>query len=305
MLGARRTLLVLDNLEQVLDAAPDLATLLDLAPATTLLATSRAPLRLSGERVYPLAPLALPTDAETPDLAALARSAAIALFMQRAWAARPDMRLSEANAPAIAEICRQLDGLPLALELAAARLSVLAPQALLERMTSRLALLTGGPRDAPARQQTLRATLAWSHDLLTADDQRLFRQLAVFVGGWSLAGAEAVCDIGLEIFEGHTRLVEQQLIRPVEQLDGAPRFTMLETLREYRLERLSASPEHDATRRRHAEHYLHIAEGAASRRWNRGATSGVRSTSWSARSATCGRRWRICWNAMRPRRCCA
>ena len=130
-------------------------------------------------------------------------------------------------------------------------------------MTSRLALLTGGPRDAPARQQTLRATIAWSHDLLTDADQRLFRQLAVFAGGWSLDAAAAVCDADLEIFEGHARLVEQQLVRPIEQLDGAPRFAMLETLREYGLERLAASPEDGATRRRHAAHFLGVAERAA------------------------------------------
>ena len=183
--------------------------------------------------------------------------------MQRAQAARPDVQLSAATAPAIAEICRQLDGLPLAIELAAARLNLLAPHALLERMTSRLELLTGGPRDAPARQQTLRATIAWSHDLLTDADQRLFRQLAVFAGGWSLDAAAAVCDADLEIFEGHARLVEQQLVRPIEQPDGAPRFAMLETLREYGLERLAASREDDATRRRHAAHFLGVAERAA------------------------------------------
>src|SRR5215207_8253431 len=191
VLRARQMLLLLDNLEQVLSAAPVIAALLEACPAVQILATSRAPLRVRGEQVLHVPPLALPDPAGSSDLEDLARTEAIAFFVERAHAADPAFALTAQHAVAIIEICRRLDGLPLAIELAAARLQVLDPPALLARLGDRLAVLTGGPRDAPARQRTLRTTIAWSHDLLSPQEQTLFRRLAAFAGGCTLEAAEA------------------------------------------------------------------------------------------------------------------
>ena len=191
-LKPRQALLVLDNCEQVLEAAPEAAALLAACPALQILATSRAPLRVRGETLLPVPPLALPDPAKALPLDALAQAEAVALFVQRARAADPGFALTEQNAAVVAEICRRLDGLPLAIELAAARLRVLSPEALLALLSDRLRLLTGGPRDVSARQRTMRATIAWSYDLLSPDEQALFRRLAVFVGGFDLEAAAAV-----------------------------------------------------------------------------------------------------------------
>ena len=270
---------MLDNCEHLLAAAPAVAELLAACPGLTVLATSRAPLHLYGEHEYPVPPLALPDLARLADPAALAGVPAVALLVERARAVRPDFRLTAENAPAVAEVCVRLDGLPLALELAAARLKLLPPQAILARLGSRLDLLTGGARDRPARHQTLRAALAWSHDLLSAGEQRLLRRLAVFAGGCTLEAAEAVCAFGAgeergdggppsasPVFDRLAALVDQSLLQQRDQPDGEPRFVMLETIREDGLERLEASGEAPATRRRHAEYYLGLLEAAEPRR---------------------------------------
>ena len=182
-IGAKRVLLVLDNFEQVNDAAPQIADLLARAPRISVLVTSRSPLRVSGEQEYPVPPLDVPDPSHLPDLERFSTYESVALFIERAMAVRPDFAVTSANAPAVAEICVRLDGLPLAIELAAARVRVLSPQAIMERLGDRLKLLSGGARDLPERQQTLRGAIAWSHDLLEAADQRVFARFAVFAGG--------------------------------------------------------------------------------------------------------------------------
>jgi predicted ATPase/DNA-binding CsgD family transcriptional regulator len=266
-------LLLLDNVEQVVAAAPDLAALLEACPGLTILATSRVPLRVRAEHAYPVAPLVVPPAGRPLPIAALRQNDAVALFIQRAQAIRPDFQLTEANAATIVEICTRLDGLPLAIELAAARLKMLSPAALLARLSDRLRLLTEGPRDAPARQQTIRDTIAWSYDLLAPEDQRTFRQLSVFVGGWTLEAAESVCYP--EAFNGLTRLIEHSLVRMIELPDGTPRYTMLETIRAFAFEQLAAAGEQAEVRRRHAEYIVRFAvEGhEAFRRRTTGAAS--------------------------------
>ena len=263
----RSLLLVLDNFEQVLAAAPIVAALLATSPALHVLVTSRAALRLSGEHEYPVPPLALPDPKRPPDLEALSQCEAVTLFVQRARAARPDFQVTAENAPAIAELCARLDGLPLAIELAAARVKLLSPQALLARLGRRLSLLTGGARDLPARQQTLRGTLDWSYDLLDPAERALFARLAVFVGGCSLEAAETVCgadgDLSLDVLDDLALLVDKSLLRQVEGPDGEPRFEMLETIREYAAERLETSGDAEEVRRRHAGRFLALAEQAA------------------------------------------
>ncbi len=236
-LRERRALLVVDNFEHLLDAAPEIAALLAAAPLASVLATSRAPLRLEGEREYPLEPL---RDED-----------AVELLTQRARAVRPDFEPDDSAR----EICRRLDGLPLAVELAASRLRSLGSRALLERLERRLPLLTGGRRDAPERQRTLRETIEWSYDLLPADQQQLFRRLSVFAGGFSLAGAEVVCDADLDLVDA---LVEASLLKAA----GQDRFLMLETIREFAAERLDANEEAEAIRRRHAEFFVELAQSA-------------------------------------------
>jgi predicted ATPase/DNA-binding CsgD family transcriptional regulator len=266
-LGGRSLLLVLDNFEQVIDAAPLLSELLTACPGLKALVTSRAALHLSGEHEFLVPPLELPDPKHLPDLEALSQYEAVTLFIQRARAAKPDFQMTNANAPAVAELCARLDGLPLPIELAAARVKLLPPQALLARLGRRLSLLTGGPRDLPARQQTLRATIAWSYNLLEPDECVLFARLAVFVGGCSLDAAEAVCnveqDLSLDVLDGLALLVDQSLLRQTEGPEGEPRFGMLETIREYAAERLEMSGDAEVVRRQHAEFFLALAEQAA------------------------------------------
>jgi predicted ATPase/class 3 adenylate cyclase len=265
-LRPKRLLLVLDNFEQVVAAAPAVAGLLAACPGLRALVTSRAALKVYGERQYPVPPLTLPDPEHAADPAALGRSEAVALFVQRAQAARPDFRLTGETGPVVAEVCRRLDGLPLAIELAAARVKLLPPRALLARLARRLGLLVGGPRDRPARQQTLRAALDWSYGLLPPDEQALFARLGVFAGGCALEAAEAVCgaegDLPLDVLEGLGSLVDESLLRQEEQPDGEPRFAMLETVREYALERLAAAGQAEAARRRHAAYYQALAADA-------------------------------------------
>ncbi|MFN8512508.1 MAG: tetratricopeptide repeat protein [Chloroflexia bacterium] len=266
-LRSRELLLVLDNFEQVLPAAPLVAELLAACPLLVILVTSRAPLRLARERVYALPPLAFPDPDRAVAPAALADYGAPALFVARARSVRPGFTLTAANAAVVAAICARLDGLPLALELAAARLTVLSPADLLARLAARLPLLTGGPRDAPERQRTLRAAIAWSHDLLNAGEQALFRRLAVFAGGATLAAIEAVCappaPLAVELLDWLGGLVEQGLVqREFADADAPPRFTMLETVREYAAEQLAAHGEATAHQRRHAAHFLAFTEEA-------------------------------------------
>jgi predicted ATPase/class 3 adenylate cyclase len=269
-LRERRLLLVLDNCEHLLPAvAPLVAGLLAACPGLTALATSRAALGVRGEHRLPVPPLALPDPAHLPELGRLTQYEAVALFIARAVGVRPDFVVTNANAPAVAELCHRLDGLPLALELAAARVALLPPTALLARLERRLPLLRGGPRDAPARQQTLRATLDWSHDLLDAAERALFRRLAVFSGGCTLVAAAAVCGAGedppLDILEGLASLVEKSLVRQDADPGGGARLGMLETVREFALERLEQSGEAEAVRGRHAAHYVALAEAAETR----------------------------------------
>ncbi len=286
-LREQRLLLVLDNFEQIVAAAPAVTELLAACPRLIVLVTSREPLRVGGEHEFPVPPLALPersAGGRSPTPAELAEHGAIALFVARARAVQPAFALTEANALTIAEICRCLDGLPLAIELAAARTKVLAPPALLARLTNRLAVLTGGPRDAPARLRTMRDAIAWSHDLLRKEERALFRRLAIFVGGFTLEAAEAVArgqNAGRwavpyphpptpdsSVFDGVASLVDKSLLRAAAQQDeradpAASRFVMLETVREFGLEQLAASGEDAAIRGAHAAYFLALAEAAA------------------------------------------
>jgi predicted ATPase/DNA-binding SARP family transcriptional activator len=263
-LGGRRTLLVLDNLEQVLEAAPMLAELLAGAPGTQLLVTSRAPLDLSDERIYPVPPLRLPDASQPLQIADLEATEAIRLFVDRAREARADFELSDENVGVVGELCLRLDGLPLALELAAARIKLLSPREILERLGGRLELLKAVPgAGMPERHRTLRAAVDWSYDLLTADEQALFTSLGVFVGGFSLDGAAAVAsDLDLDLVDRIESLLNNSLLRTEPMSEGEPRFGMLETMREYALERLVERGDGDAVRRRHAGFYLRLAEDA-------------------------------------------
>jgi predicted ATPase/tRNA A-37 threonylcarbamoyl transferase component Bud32 len=260
-------LLLLDNFEQVLDAAPLLTGLLASCANLKVLVTSRAVLRLSGEHDFQVPPLALPARAAHPSIAELARSPAVALFVQRATAVKPDFSLTPETATAVAEICAKLDGLPLAIELAAARVRMLTPAAMLQRLESRFELLTGGARDLPARQRTLRATVEWSHGLLSPEVQTLFRRLSVFVNGCTLEAVEAVCNadetLEVDILDAMESLVGQSLVQQIQPPDLEPRFTMLETMREFGLQRLAASPDETLTRRAHAAYCIVLAEEGA------------------------------------------
>ncbi|MDP9469534.1 MAG: LuxR C-terminal-related transcriptional regulator [Chloroflexota bacterium] len=292
VLRDRTLLLVLDNLEQVVEAALRVGDLLAAVPGLTVLATSRVVLHLSGEYVYPVSPLALPDRIAPTTPETVAAADAARLFIARAQAARTGFALTEANAPAVAEIVRRLDGLPLAIELAAARMAHLPPEALLYRLERHQPLLSGGPLDLPARQQTMAATIAWSHDLLTDAEQRLFWRLAVFVGGCTLEAAEAVCqdvepsgshvrederttstprlpDTSTAILEGIASLTDKSLLRQEEGLDGEPRYRMLETVREFGLEQLAASGEERITRERHAAWCLTLSEEAGPILWQK------------------------------------
>jgi predicted ATPase/DNA-binding CsgD family transcriptional regulator len=265
-LYGKHLLLLLDNFEQVVSAAPLVGELLLACPAVKALVTSRTGLRLHGEYEFPVAPLALPGLQERPDARALAQYAAVALFVQRASAIKPSFSLSDANASVVAAICTRLDGLPLAIELAAARIKLLPAEALLAQLQHRLAVLTGGPRDLPARQQALRSTLQWSYDLLTPHEQRLFRRFAVFAGGCQLAAAEAICtvvgDVTMSLLDGLASLLDNSLLSQVEHVGEEPRFVMLETIREYGLACLDASGETASVKAAHAGYYLALAEAA-------------------------------------------
>jgi predicted ATPase/class 3 adenylate cyclase len=258
-------LLVLDNFEQIVAAAPQLEELLADCPCLKILVTSRAVLHLSAEQIVPVTPLALPS-LSTSDNEDIAQSAAVSLFVQRARNMLPSFQLTPTNARAIAEVCVRLDGLPLAIELAAARVKLLPPQALLARLSQRLQLLTGGPRSLPVRQQTLRSTIQWSYDLLGPREQALFHLLSVFVDGWQLSAAEALCQeigqVDLDVLNTLSALLDNSLIQAGE--DGAEelRFQMLQTVREFGLERLTASRELERTRVAHARYFLALAERA-------------------------------------------
>jgi predicted ATPase/class 3 adenylate cyclase len=257
-------LLVIDNFEQLLDATPVVTRVLGAAPGVKILATSRVPLRISGEQEYHVSPLPLPRLNHSVDPDRLADYDSVLLFMERATAVRPDFRITHENAAAVAEISARVDGLPLALELAASRMKVMSPTDLAARLEKRLSLLTGGARDLPARQQTLRGAIQWSHDLLEPEERRLFALLAVFSGGWDLEAAEAICGPGLEleIVDGLTSLVDGSLVMRNDDSEGSIRFGMLETIREYSQESLTASMEEATTRCRHADFFRAKAEAS-------------------------------------------
>jgi len=260
------TLLVLDNFEHLVSAAPFVAQLLTAGPNLKIVVTSQAPLHVYGEHEFPVPPLLLPDPKSIPPLEVLSRLPAVALFVERAQAVKHEFALTKENASPVAAICARLDGLPLAIELAAARIKLLSPSAMLARLESRLHLLTGGARDLPARQQTLRSTVDWSYGLLNAAEQTLFRRLSVFTGGCTLEGVEAVCDtqsdLGLDVLDGMASMVDKSLAQHVE-VEPETRFYMLSTIREYALERLAESNDEAATRRAHAAYYLVLAEEGA------------------------------------------
>jgi predicted ATPase len=285
LLRPRRTLLVLDNFEQLLDAAPQIAALLAACPGLKALITSRAVLHLSGEHDFPVPPLALPPTGARGSVDRVRESAAVRLFLARARAARPDFVLTETNSAAVAAVCRSLDGLPLAIELAAARIAHLPLAALLQRLEQRLPLLTGGPRDQPPRLRSMRDAIAWSHELLSPDEQVLYRRLAVFVGGFVLDAAEAVAGVvsgelqvasvapastppfhlPLSTFHSTLDLVASLVDKSLlfrEEREDEPRYGMLETIREFGLERLAASGEEATMRDAHAAWCLDLAERA-------------------------------------------
>jgi predicted ATPase len=278
----RDVLLILDNFEHVLPAAPSVLELLQAAPHVTALVTSRAPLRVRGEREFPVSPLACQTTTGNEPVNALLRYPALKLFVMRAQDVRPDFALTQANATAVAEICRRLDGLPLALELAAARIRVLSPEAMLGPLGQGLTLLTGGPRDLPARQQSLRATIAWSYELLSPAEQAMFRRAAVFAGDFSLDAAEWVAGVGSGVSKAGpivrpsaTRnpppdtldllasLVEKNLLSRREGPESGPRFAMLKTVRDFGLEQLEARGEADGAHHAHAAYFVAFVEEAA------------------------------------------
>ncbi len=261
-LSSRRMLLILDNFEHLLPAAVVASELITYAPALKVLATSRARLALAAEQELPVLPLAVPDPHHLPPLAQLKEIDAVRLFVTRARSLNPDFALTEAQAPSVAAICQRLDGLPLAIELAAARIKLLPPAALLARLERSLPLLTAAVRDVPERQRTLRTTIAWSHDLLDEDERALFRRLAVFVGGWTLEAADAVANVdgGLDVLAGMAALIDMSLVRRMDAVGGDPRFSMLETIREFAQERLTDSGEEDATRGRHAAYFLDLVD---------------------------------------------
>lgn len=271
-LCSKKMLLLLDNFEQIMDAALQVVELLGSCPGVKFLVTSREALHLRGEKVFTVPPLTLPEpiSKETVEIESITQYEAVRLFIERATAVRQDFQVNNENAPAVAEICVRLDGIPLAIELAAARIRLLSPQAILSRLDHRLKLLTGGARDLPNRQKTLRATIDWSYELLDEPCRELFRTLAVFVGGFTLEAVEAVCAGEIfaerEILDGIESLVDKSLVfleeRATADSDGEPRFHLLETIREFALEQLAESGEKDAVRNRHAAYLLELAERA-------------------------------------------
>ena len=265
-LKGKQLLLLLDNFEQVVDAAVILADLLAACPLLKVVVTSRMRLQVRAEHEFIVPPLSVPTLKHPPDAKSLSHYEAVSLFIERAQATKPDFSVTNANAPAVAAICAHLDGLPLAIELAAARVKHFSPHMLLSRLEQGLSVLTGGARDLPARQQTLRGAIAWSYDLLPPEEQKLFRHLAVFVDGWNLEAAEVLCmargGLAADMLEGMASLVDKSLLRQEEQAEGETRFWMLQTLREFGLEQLARCGELEATRQAHAEYYLQLAEEA-------------------------------------------
>ncbi len=280
-IGTRRILLVLDNFEQVVDAAPVVADLLRACPELRMIVTTRSVLRVYGEQEYAVPGLPAPPDTRRlsmsevanlpaelrhPDPATLNTYESVRLFIARAVAVRPGFAVTDDNAPAVAGIVARLHGMPLAIELAAARVKLLSPDQILTRLEDQLALLTAGSRDLPERQQTLRGAIAWSYDLLDEPSRRLLARLSVFAGGWDLEAAESVCgpadELGLDVFDGLGSLVDQSLVRGVEA--GEPRFVMSDTIREFAAEMLAASGEQDTVRERHARTFAALAEGSAS-----------------------------------------
>ena len=259
-LREKHTLLVLDNFEQVVSAATQMSLLLAACPRLKVIVTSRLPLRVSGEHEYPVPPLSLPDPDHLPPLERLTQYEAVRLFIERAVAIKPDFQVTNENAPAVAEICARLDGLPLAIELAAARIRLFPPQALLNRLTSRLKVLTGGGRDLPARQQTLRAAIGWSYELLEEGEKQLFHRMAVFQGTRTFEALEAVCDfdgkLQVDLLEGVEGLVSKSLVQQHENARGEARFSVLETIQEYAKEKLAESGEEEALRRQHLSYYL-------------------------------------------------
>jgi predicted ATPase/DNA-binding CsgD family transcriptional regulator len=269
VLQAKQMLVLLDNFEQVVEAAPSLVGLLATCPHLKLLVTSRETLHVRGEHALVVPPLAVPDPQHLPDLETLARYGAVALFLERMREIQPALQLTNELAPLCAEVCRRLDGLPLAIELAVARLNLLSLPALLERLEHRLTVLTGGPRDVPARQHTLRDTIAWSYGLLSDDEQRLFRLLSVFVGGCTLEAVEQVAgrpgEESTTVLDRVTSLLDKNLLSRADQDTDAPRLLMLETLREYGLEALATSGELESARLSHAQYYLALVERAGER----------------------------------------
>ncbi len=265
-LRSKSMLLVLDNFEQVVQAAPLVSELLQSASQLKILATSRTVLHLRGEKEFPVPSLSMPDPKRLPKIETLLQYEAVALFIQRALDVKPDFAITNDSAPAVAKICVRLDGLPLAIELAATRIRFLPPQAMLARLQSRLKLLTGGARDLPARQQTLRGAIEWSYDLLDEGEQQLFRRMAVFQGGRRLEALEAVCnaegDLEIDLLDGVESLVSNSLLRQEEDESGEPSFVMLETIHEYAKERLEESGEAETLRRRHTDYFLALAEEA-------------------------------------------
>ena len=257
-------LLVIDNFEQLLDATPVLTRVLNDAPDVKILATSRVPLRISGEQEYHVSPLPLPALNHFEDPDRLADYDSVRLFIERATAVRPDFQITRDNAAALAEISARVDGLPLALELAASRVKILSPGELAARLEKRLSFLTSDARDLPVRQRTLRGAIQWSHDLLVAEERRLFARLAVFAGGWTLEAAEAICGprLELQIVDGLTSLVDGSLVTRGDASDASVRFGMLETVREYAEESLTGSADEVRTRDRHAAFFGATAEEA-------------------------------------------
>jgi predicted ATPase/DNA-binding CsgD family transcriptional regulator len=265
-LKSKQLLLILDNFEQILEAAPLVETMLVAAPHLKVLVTSRAVLHLYGEHELIVPPLAVPDPARLPPIEHLSQYDAVRLFIERARAVKSDFTITNANAQAVAEICVRLDGLPLAIELAAVRSKLFAPEQLLERLKNRLQVLTGGARTLPARQQTLRNAIDWSYSLLDANEQRLFTRLGVFVGGCTAQAADAVCNadpaLGMDVLDALVSLIDKSLLKQEQERDSEPRFVMLETIREYALERLALSGQADVLRTAHTIYYLALAEHA-------------------------------------------
>jgi predicted ATPase/class 3 adenylate cyclase len=262
---AKEVLLIVDNFEQIAEAGAVIEELLTAAPKLKVLVTSRFVLSLRGEQEYAVPPLDPPDPEHLPDLPTLRRVEAVQLFADRAVAVMPRFRVTEQNASAVAQITARLDGLPLAIELAATRTKILTPEQMLPRLQERLSILNAGARGLPDRQRTLRGAIAWSHDLLDADEQHLFARLSVFSGGWTLESAEAVCHRvgqGLDVLDGLASLVDKSLVRRTEPAGSPARFSMLETIREFGHERLQAGPDIDIVRRRHAEYFLDLAAEA-------------------------------------------